>query len=104
MVFACGGYAPGRAKSVHEELDARRRTLERLRVEQVGRACGCVQRVAHRDLVADDEDRVFRPLEQAAERTGIAPGCVVEALAAGERLAARMRPLPRAVLLEFRAL
>src|SRR2546423_620170 len=55
---------------------------------QVVRAAGGVQRVADRDLVADDEHVLLRAVEERAEPTCVAPSRVVEALAAGKRIAA----------------
>src|SRR5581483_6561631 len=88
---------------VVEEI--RRRVRDRVlrRVEAVG-PFGCVQRISNRDLVADDERHGLVALEQPAEPLRVAPGCVVEALAAGERIGARVDALPRPVLVEGLAL
>src|SRR5579862_1319477 len=91
-----------------ELLDARRRPDERGVVEEVRRrvrdpALGRVEvvrtgrgveRVAGRDLVADDEDRVLGSLDEPAERPRVATGGIVEALAAGEGHGTRVLPLP----------
>ena len=63
-----------------------------------------VQRVAHRDLVADDEDASLGSRQQALEPSRIAPCSVVEALAAREGLVAPVRVLPGAVVLDRLAL
>src|SRR5215210_914851 len=73
--------------------------LVRRAVEVVG-AGGGVQRIAHRDLVADDEDAWFPPCEEALERGRVAASGVVERLAAGERLVAAVRALPGTVVVD----
>ena len=68
-------------------------------VQVVGPVRG-VDRVPQRDLVRDHQDGCLRPLEQALERVGITPRRVVERLATGKRIAARVCVLPRAVVVE----
>jgi hypothetical protein len=74
----------------------------RRRVEIVG-AGGRVERVADRDLVRDDEDRALGPRDELRERATVPPRDVVEALAAGKRIAASVRALPRAVVVDRHA-
>ena len=105
------------AKPLHP-VDPLRRASERVVVEQVGGrvrqrvfgpvevvgARGRIQRVANRDLVADDEHRLLGSLEQPPKRPRVAPRGVVEALAAGERIRAPVRALPGPVRLDRLAL
>ncbi len=86
-----------------EEIRRRIRDLMLGRVE-VGRAGRSVERIAHRDLVADDEDRLLGPLDQPPAGARVPPAGVVEALAAGEWVAPQMVLLPGAVRLDRRAL
>src|SRR5206468_1979188 len=67
-------------------------------------ARGRVERVADGNLVADDEHDLLGPLEQSAERPRVARGRLVEGLAAGEAVGARVRRLPGAVVVERAAL
>src|SRR5207237_1189131 len=55
-----------------------------VRPVEVVRAVGAVQQVPERNVVADDEDPLLGPLRQRAEGGRVAPGRLVEALAAGE--------------------
>src|SRR4051794_11813980 len=61
---------------------------------EVVRAAGGIQRVADRNLVADDEHVLLRPVEERAEPARISPRRVVEALAAGKGIAANVLALP----------
>jgi hypothetical protein len=65
-------------------------------VELVGAACR-VEGVADRDLVADDEDHLPGAPDQRPESESVAPGGIVEALAAGKGVRARVRMFPLAV-------
>ncbi len=91
---------------------------ERIVVEEVGRrvrdpvigpvelvrAVRRVQRVADRDLVADDEDRPLGTVEHHAEAACVPARGIVEAFAPGERIAPAVRPLPGFVRLDRVAL
>ena len=77
--------------------------MEGRAVERVG-AGGAVQRVAERDLVADDEHRLPVTLEQLAESAHVPERGRVEALAARERALAAELALYAAVLVEVAAL
>ena len=63
-----------------------------------------VDRVADGDLVADDEDPPLRSREQALVGVGVAPGRVVQALAAREGVRARVLRLPGPVVVDRPAL
>ena len=54
--------------------------------------------VAHRDLVADAEDRLLRTLREPCEGGGVTCRRFVEALAAGEAIGPRVRVLPLPVV------
>jgi len=71
-------------------------------VEVVGPGGG-VQRVPDRDLVSDDENRGFGPLEQLAIGDRITPGGVIQLLAPGEIVTSLVPPFPLAVVLDGRA-
>src|SRR5687768_6845189 len=109
--------SPVLGRDVNGSLDPPDSTLERLLVEEVGDSVrdlvrrpvervgtgGAVERVAHRDLVADNEHAPVRRGEESAERLRVAARGVVEAFAAREGLAARVPVLPGTVVLEHRA-
>src|SRR4051794_25559121 len=111
-------FATQTLRSSNEQFDTSGRAFERGLVEEIRRrvgdqvrrrvelvrAGGGIERIAERDLVTHDEDALLRADEERAERAGIAPGGVVERLAAGKGLIARMRALPRAVFVERAAL
>src|SRR5205807_10308212 len=86
-----------------EQVRRRIRQLVRRAVEVVGAVRG-VDRITQRNLVGDHEERRLRTLEQMLEGAGVAPSCVVERLPARKGIAARMRALPGAVLVERLAL
>src|SRR5439155_14484905 len=109
---------PIRSSGADDPLDTRCRALEALLVEEVGprvcdlmdgavevvRAGRSVQRIADRDLVADDERGPVPALEQTPIGVGVATRRVVEALAARERVAACVLPFPRAIVVDRPAL
>ena len=68
------------------------------------RTRGRVERVADRDLVADDEHALVRGGEQAAEAVRVAMSSLVKALAAGKAVGTDVLALPGAVVLDGQAL
>src|SRR3989442_846554 len=86
-----------------EEIGRGVRQLMRRPVEIV-RAVRGADRITERDLVRDDQDRRVRPFEQLPKPRRITPGGIVEGLAARERFAAGVPPLPGPVLLDGHAL
>jgi hypothetical protein len=64
------------------------------------RSGGRVDRVANRDLVADDEDPPLRPREQPLVRLRVPPCRVVQALAARESVRPRVLALPGPVVVD----
>ena len=68
------------------------------------RTRGRVERVADRDLVADDEHALVRGGEQAAEAVRVAMSSLVKALAAGKAVGTDVLALPGAVVLDRQAL
>jgi hypothetical protein len=83
-----------------------RRRIRDLVVRPIGiaGAFGRVERVANRDLVRDDEDRLLRTREHRLEPATVAGGRSFEALAAGKGVAACVRALPRTIFLDRLAL
>src|SRR4051812_10807522 len=98
--------------------DALRRARERLGREQVRRgvrdvvhggieligAGGGVERVAERDLVANDQHRLLVEAGELPERLCVAARGLVQALAGGKAVGPRVRTLPDAVVLDRAAL
>ena len=68
-------------------------------IELVG-ARSSIQRVAHGDLVADDEDCLFGSLDERSKRSRIAARCIVEALASREGLIPPVSALPRTIVVD----